>query len=182
MNESGATRIILLTNIDYVTIEPVRMHASAVVLTHDDRDLLTGSQRDKLSVFGVDGAWPVADVELREGIDYEISDVKSSHVFTGEDNEPRPLATGHFLTWPDLVASVTRADYERPLCRDEFEIPAGDTHDEEWNSIHALTYERLWNMLRWRAAMFWRAPYMPVLTHRGVQDVAKACEQLLASA
>jgi hypothetical protein len=183
--ENGGCRMVLLTNIRYVTIGKIRCHAHAMLLEHQDNTILGTGPRDQMRLFGADAAWAVMDMEL-EGLEYEEIPAASPHIFIGGGDKPRPLANGYVLRFSSteaiIEASVMVEDYEKPLYRDDFEIPPGNVCDDEWSALHYRAYDRLWNTLRFRVAEHWTAPYMPTLNHLPKERVREAFGAALARA
>lgn len=144
-------RYVLLTNIDYVVVGPVRTMTHALLL-EEFHDFLTGGLRRRIRGFGPDPAWPVFDMES-PSIEFTLTDAKGRDIFIGNDGEEKPLISGAILQvegGPRLELWVS--DPKWPIRVDEFE-----GHSEERPIL------RVWVVLPLRVASFWNAPNMPNL-------------------
>ncbi len=141
-------RYVLFTNLQYVSVGPVRAHAGALLLEeHGARAL--GPPR-LARAFGTEAAWPVIDLVI-ESIEYELISAQSTVVVVG-DGGPRPLMTGAILRIqgsPDIQLIVH--DDDRPIDVSRYE---GDEH----------TILKVWSALEEKVAHYWTRPAMPRLT------------------
>lgn len=136
---------ILITNLDYVTIGPVRTFTHALLLA-DTRDKALGSCRAR--GFSTDPTLPTFDIEI-PSIDHTLELVQSNNLFIRHDGEARPRCSGAILTFADNgpVLQLVTCTQERFLDVYTFEEEDG--------------YDIIWRRLREMTRKYWHAPYMP---------------------
>lgn len=156
MSTSRPDKYVLITNLDYVTIGPVRTHCDALLLDQPG-DLSGFGQSCKVRGFGPDPAWDVFDYFLRDltEVRYTLEGAESQGVqFIGASGVPGPLMRGAILRiegGPQMDL-VTR-DSARPLRVEVFE-----------GAREERVVLRVWEVLKERVRQY-RHPdqYMPSL-------------------
>lgn len=147
-------RHVLFTNLDYVTVDSVRTHTNALLLT-DGPAMIGPGRRCELRGFGPDPAWPTFDRHV-SSVEYEMFAADSSRtcVVIGDgDKRPRPLSTGAILRFaggPEvrLIAN----DSDAPI-----DVVTIEGESDERPIL------RVWAVLPAKVRQYWRAPNMPRL-------------------
>lgn len=144
------TQHYLITNIDVVTIQggtpnaygstDVHLHASAIVLTRNDRSLHRPGEC-RIRLFGPDSAWPITDL-VSMTIDHEIAPVV--HPFPGALETSYDLRVG---SWHLQLATESQDGAPPDIVAYPDGTPIGD----------------VWHDLRAKVAEHWRRPNMPLL-------------------
>ena len=144
-------RFVLFTNLDYVSIGPVRTQSHALLLQEGDFFAGMGLRRQARG-FGTESSWPVFDIDLST-IEYEIQPAKSPHIFISDAHpEPRPLSTGAILKVGDVSMQLWACDSDRDIDVWTIEGEHG-----------ARTILKVWDHLATSVALHWTAPNMPRL-------------------
>lgn len=175
--DTSQDKYVLITNLQYVTIGPVRTNAYALLLEERvepfalaqsgvpsprDRDeSFTWPKRYTMRGFGADSAWPVFNMIIPT-IGFTAEDAEGGPICLDDDdklgvaaitgkprNEPRRLASGAVLqiTGGPAVELVV-CDHEQPLSIEHFD---------------GVSIAEVWDALPVRVAKYWRWPNMPTL-------------------
>jgi hypothetical protein len=142
-------RYVLFTNLTYVTVGAVRVHACALLLVEECRERSAGP-RCLARAFGTEASWPVFDMPIGS-IAYELAAAQSASWIFG-DGDPKPLLTGAILRIqgePDI--QLVADDDEQSIDVSRYE---GDEH----------TILKVWPALEEKVARYWNRPAMPRLT------------------
>lgn len=149
-------KYILITNLNWVTIGPVRTNTHALLL---EDAVLLGDRQCKVRGFGTDAAWPVFDIFLKS-IEHELVDAQGNVHMLKEDKLV-PLITGALLrlkNGPEL--QLVTCNRSRPLDIQTFESEGGDRKILE-----------VWEVLERKVPEYWDAPNMPLLSWQRAENV-----------
>lgn len=152
MNPDDPVKYIMVTNLDWVTVNGVRTWTKALIL--EEGPGMFDKVRRAIRGLGTDPALPVFDLFV-PSIEYTLVDAQSNSVIMSDATpEGRPMATGAIMQLKDgpELQLVVR-DYRKPLDIKTFEGTWGDG---------TLT-DRLWAHMESCIPKYWKAPYMPTL-------------------
>lgn len=154
-------KYVLFTNLEWVTIGPVRTFTHALLL--EDAEGLPRQRQCKVRGFGTDPAWPTFDLFVKS-VAHELVDAQGN-LFKIEEDGLVPLVTGAILKLEDgpEIELVTQ-DRSRPLDVVTFEGKAGER-----------TILRVWDALQRKVVDYWdEGLNVPLLSWQRASHVKQA--------
>jgi len=140
-------KFILFTNLQSVTVGPVRTFTHALLL--QDAEGLPRERQCKVRGFGTDSAWPTFDIFVKS-IEYELADAQGNLFKLEDDGSTTALVTGAIMQVKDgPQLQLVTCDRERPL---DIEVFEGERRVQD-----------VWAALQRKVPEYWTAPNMPTL-------------------
>lgn len=143
----------LLTNIDFVTMQPgVRLEAHAILIEENCGLGLSGEPQYRVRGFGMSATWPVFTLWLNPSdFPFKIKSANSTGMaeIIGEGGKLKPIYSGSYVQFIGTPLFLQASDESRPL--DIVEEP------------NILT---VWRILEEKTAEYWMHPNMPVIHYR----------------
>lgn len=143
---------VLITNLSYVMVGPVRAHCHALLLS-EGKDVFGGDVRRRMRGFGTDPALEIFDMNI-PSIDFTSSPAQSGHVFIGQDDIPKPLFSGGIFRFGGEDGIEVQLIKE--IAEAEFDIQRFEGTQSERPVL------RVWAVLPVKVEQYWNAPYMLV--------------------
>jgi hypothetical protein len=141
-------RFVLISNLDYVSIGPVRCYAHALLL-EEVPSIFDKSKADRrLRAFGTCAEWPVMDMKV-PSIDCQIQSMDGNIINVSTCKTINGAANLHIKDGPCLHLTCTVSG------RHDLVIDTLEGND--------ASYDKLWPLLKKRVAENWAAPAMPSL-------------------
>jgi len=149
-------RFVIITNLQYVCIGPVRAHVSALLLEENESPFDRGKLRCRMRGFWVDPSAEIFDMEI-PSVDFELVPAKSGHIFISDSQpEPGPLFQGGVMKiaggGPE-VSMISRDD-RHEIQIDRFEGKTGDR-----------TILKIWEHFPPLVQKYWNAPNIARVIH-----------------
>jgi hypothetical protein len=151
-------RAKLFSNLDFVQIHSLRIHAHAVLMQTEISHFVVGDPRERTRLFGylLDTTTPTFEWDVPSD-KFSIAPARSPHVFLRSDGGTEPLSTGAILRFEgagqvdiQLVAHDTR-----------YQIKVEDVEGSP-----AAIAERSRRLVRERVEQFWTPPFIGELHMR----------------
>lgn len=147
----------LFTNLDWVTIGPVRTFTHALLL--QDAEGLPRERQCKVRGFGTDSAWPTFDIFV-ESLEYELTDAQGNLFKLEDDGSTTAVITGAIMQIKDGPRlDLVTCDRKRPL---DIEVFEGERRVQD-----------VWAALQRKVPEYWDAPNMPTLTWLSAETVRR---------
>ena len=151
-------RYTLFTNLNYVTIGPVRTNSYALLLC--DGEGLPGRRQCKVRGFGTDPAWPTFDIFV-DSIEYTMHDAQGNLFKLKDDGSMEATIVGAILTLKDgPKIEIVSNDRTRSIDIQTFEGESG-------------VILEVWEALKKKVPEYWAAPNMPTLLWRRADEVRR---------
>lgn len=145
-------KFVLITNLEYVTVNGVRTHTNALLL--EEYYFMRSDAKPSCRVrgFGMDPAWPTFDMAAST-IEHTLVPARSSSVMLTDEGE-EPLLVGAILRLGDggEIHLVT-CDRSRPV---DVQTITGDVEERVVLDV--------WDTLQQKVVDYWDKPGMPMLT------------------
>jgi len=149
MTTGNRGKYVLITNLDYVFIQDVRLYCHALLIS-ENRSLLSDGVARSLRGFLTDASAEVFDMRI-PSIEHTLVSGKSRDVFVGSSGEPRPLFTGATLKIADVI---------------DIQLICGSSKIRQDLDVHKFPdntdITEVWDELPKRVARHWSAPNMPM--------------------
>ncbi len=149
---SKPERFVLITNLQYVSIGPVRTHCYALLLSEGVHFFDETKRRCQMRGFLTDPALETFDMDI-PSIEFTSDAAASGHVFVGGDGEVRPLFSGGIFK---IAADGPTVSLVKDDDRADFDIQRFEGPRDESPIL------RVWAVLQPKVRQYWRAPFMLV--------------------
>jgi len=161
---SNEDQYTLITNLEFVIIQDVRMFCHALLISEMEDSLVREKRKRELRGFFVDLSSEVFDMRI-PSVDYKLVDAHSGDVFVGHSGKSCPLFSGAILKINGVVDIQLICGYRLGLDVHEFPL---DTDICE-----------VWDVLPRKVAAHWTAPSMPVVRYESASIVRATLRAIL---
>lgn len=143
-------KFILITNLNSVSIGPVRTCTHAFLLEETEGIFRSSSRVYRARGFGTEGSAPIFDIAI-ESLDYKIGPMSGAGPIIMGEGDPRPLFHIAKLTIGAVEMILGVEDSGRPIDIQRWEGTAEER-----------TILKVWQALPLKVADYWSAPRMPI--------------------
>jgi len=154
-------RYTLITNLQFVTLQGVRTHTHALLISRTESFFERGTPKFELRGFVSNAAMPSFDAVIPTD-EYRLVDAASQHMVIGGDGEMRPLSSGAIMEIEGFApVQLVKMTYKPNLPLDVQRLPDG------------TDISRVWTKLEENVARYWQSPNMPVCQYLPAEHVRR---------